>query len=134
MNILFRNKSAEYNNNDFCFSFDFNYNFETLKLRSLSQIKYKAVSLNPAKNIVMLTESFNIMSEATKKDDANFRISTIDPLELEEHELMQYKEKKVTWTQILGGSVGNILEWYDFAGSSFTILHQTAYISIISLT
>ena len=67
------------------------------------------------------------MSGAPHKKVADDRISRIEALELEEHELMQYKEKKVTWTQILGGSVGNILEWYDFAGvyiSAVLTLHH----------
>lgn len=37
-------------------------------------------------------------------------------MEIEEQDLLEYTQKHVTWTQIIGGSVGNILEWYDFAG------------------
>ena len=69
------------------------------------------------KEKLVSSESELLMSNSGGNDP------TINPLQLrQEDELMQYKQKNVTWTQILGGSVGNILEWYDFAGQSIYIL------------
>ena len=60
--------------------------------------------------------------EQADEEEDNKEFSTKGVFEIEEQDLMEYKQKHVTWTQIIGGSVGNILEWYDFAG--ITIQHS----------
>lgn len=32
-----------------------------------------------------------------------------------EQQIHKEMHQDITWSQILGGSIGNILEWYDFA-------------------
>ena len=32
-----------------------------------------------------------------------------------EQQIHKEMQQDITWSQILGGSIGNILEWYDFA-------------------
>eukprot|EP01084_Bolivina_argentea_P287461 493268_1 len=57
------------------------------------------------------------MAEQERNDEENKRITA---MELDNtQELMKYAQKHVTWTQIIGGSIGNILEWYDFAVFGF---------------
>lgn len=56
------------------------------------------------------------MANDPEADKEQIELSDKANMEIEQQELMEYTQKHVTWTQIIGGSVGNILEWYDFAG------------------
>ena len=56
------------------------------------------------------------MAHDTRENQEETELTDQGNMVIEQQELMQYTQKHVTWTQIIGGSVGNILEWYDFAG------------------
>lgn len=54
-----------------------------------------------------ISSGIELIAKSTENDDDE-DMDMIKPMYDEIHQ-------DITWSQIIGGSIGNILEWYDFA-------------------